>query len=63
MKDVQAFLSARKDLESRFNQSRGLVKLLQAALGLKKDVEGSFHHHGSPVMLVQAAVLTAVQVL
>ena len=36
MKHVQAFLSARKDLESSFNHGGGTVRLVQACLNAGK---------------------------
>ena len=54
MTHVQAYLSASKDLESRFYHCRSPVKFVHASLSTRKDLERSFNHCGSPVMLVQA---------
>ena len=50
MKVVQACLSVRKDLESRFHRCGGPVRIVQACL------ESSFHHCGGHVKIVQACL-------
>ena len=52
MKLVKACLCDRKDRDSRFHHSGGLVKLEEACLSARKDRESRFHHCGGLVKLV-----------
>ena len=54
---VQACLSVRKELESRFHHGGSPVKHVQASLRARKDLESWFHNCGGPVKLVQACFM------
>ena len=55
MKLVDAYFSARKDLESSFQHCAGPVRHVDASFSARKDLEGSFHHSGGPVKFVHAS--------
>ena len=72
MKLVEAWLCARRHLESTFHHCGGSVKLVQACLYTRKARESCLHHCGGPVKHVEAclsageiekAVFTTAEVL
>ena len=56
MKDVQACLSARQDVERSFHHCGGPVKLIQACLCAENTLQRCFNRRGGTVKHVQACL-------
>ena len=62
MKDVQACLSARKDVESSFHHCGGPVKLVQASLCAENTLQRRFKNRGGAFKHLQSWLSTSKHV-